>query len=120
VVDSDAYLLELLKYIHRNPIEAGMVDRLESYQWSSHKGYLSRSEKWSWLHKNYVLKIFSDNQNEALKSYRSFIRKEIPDEINRILGSKKWPSVIGTESFINWVKETFFIKKGMRRLENKD
>lgn len=111
VVDSDAYLLELLRYIHRNPIEGGMVDRLESYQWSSHKGYLSRSEKWNWLHKNYVLKIFSNNQNEALKGYRSFIRKEIPEEINRILGSKKWPSVIGTESFINWVKGTFFIEK---------
>ena len=37
--------------------------------------------------------------------------KEIPKEINRILGSRKWPSVIGNESFINWVKETFFIKK---------
>jgi putative transposase len=40
LVDSDVYLLELLRYIHRNPIEAGMFDRLGSYQWSSHKGYL--------------------------------------------------------------------------------
>ncbi len=111
LVDSDAYLLELLRYIHRNPVEAGMVDRLESYLWSSHKGYLSRSEKWNWLHKDYVLKIFSDKTNEALKRYRAFVDKEIPEEINRILGSKKWPSVIGKESFINWVKETFFIQK---------
>ena len=58
LVDSDAYLLELLRYIHRNPIEAGIVNRLDSFQWSSHKGYLSRSEKWNWLHKEYVLKIF--------------------------------------------------------------
>ena len=111
LVDSDAYLLELLRYIHRNPIEAGMVDRLESYQWSSYKGYLSRSEKWNWLHKKYVLKIFSNNKNEALKEYKSFVKKEIPEEINRILGSRKWPAVIGKESFINWVKDTFFIPK---------
>jgi putative transposase len=111
LVDSDVYLLELLRYIHRNPIEAGMVDRLGSYQWSSHKGYLSRSDKWKWLHKDYVLNIFSTKKNEALKRYRAFVNKEIPEEINRILGSRKWPSVIGNESFINWVKETFFIQK---------
>jgi len=111
LVDSDVYLLELIRYIHRNPIEAGMVDRVESYQWSSHKGYLSRSEKWNWLHKNYVLKMFSNNKNEALKEYKNFIKKEIPEEVNRILGSRRWPAVIGKESFINWVKETFFILK---------
>ena len=111
LVDSDAYLLELLRYIHRNPVEAGMVDRLESYQWSSHKGYLSRSEKWNWLHKDYVLKIFSNEINEALRRYRTFVNKEIPEEINRILGSKKWPSVIGKEGFINWVKDNFFVQK---------
>lgn len=113
LVDSDGYLLELLRYIHRNPIEAGMVDRLESYQWSSHKGYLSKSEKWNWLHKNYVLKMFSDkdNKNEAIKRYRNFVNKEIPEEINRILGSRKWPSVIGNESFIEWVKNIFFMQK---------
>jgi len=111
LVDSDVYLLELLRYIHRNPVEAGMVDRLESYQWSSHKGYLSRSEKWNWLHKDYVLKIFSNEINEALRRYRTFVNKEIPEEINRILGSKKWPSVIGKEGFINWVKDNFFVQK---------
>ncbi|MBW1769076.1 MAG: transposase [Deltaproteobacteria bacterium] len=111
LVDSDAYLLELLRYIHRNPIDAGMVDHLGSYPWSSHKGYLSRSEKWNWLHKNYVLKIFSNNKTEALKGYKSFVNKKTPEEINRILGSRKWPSVIGKDSFINWVKDTFFIQK---------
>jgi len=111
LIDSDAYLLELLRYIHRNPLEAGMVEDLDSYQWSSHKGYVSRAEKWNWLHKDYVLKMFSNRRNEAIKRYRDFVNKEIPEEINTILGSKKWPSVIGNESFINWVKETFFIQK---------
>ena len=95
LVNSDTYLLELLKYIHRNPIEAGMVDRVQSYQWSSHKRYLSRSEKWNWLHKHYVLKMFSDKKTEALKGYKSFVNKKIPEGIKRILGPKKWPSVKG-------------------------
>jgi len=111
LLDSDSYLLELIRYIHRNPLEAGMVISLESYPWSSHKGYLSRSDKWDWLHKDYVLKIFSNKNNEALKRYRAFVLKEVPEEINRILGSRKWPSVLGNEGFLEWVKKTFFIQK---------
>lgn len=111
LVDSDSYLLELLRYIHRNPLEAGIVDSLESYQWSSHKGYLSKSGKWNWLHKDYVLKMFSRNASEAIKTYRNFVRKGVPEEINRILGSGKWPAVLGKENFIDWVRNTFFLKK---------
>jgi len=40
--------------------------------------------------------------------YSRFVNKEIQEEINRILGSRKWPTVIGKESFIDWVKGTFF------------
>lgn len=31
LVDKDAYLLQLVRYIHRNPFEAGIVDNLDSY-----------------------------------------------------------------------------------------
>lgn len=36
LVDSDAYLLHLSKYIHLNPLSARMVDSLEQYEWSSY------------------------------------------------------------------------------------
>ena len=55
--------------------------------------------------------MFSDKKTEALKGYKSFVNKKIPEEIKRIPGSKKWPSVIGKESFINWIKDSFFIQK---------
>jgi len=59
LVDGDSYLLELLRYIHRNPLRMGVVKELGSYRWSSHKGFLSSSKKWSWLHKDYFLSMFS-------------------------------------------------------------
>lgn len=40
-----------------------------------------------------------------------FVNKEIPEEVNRILGSRKWSTVTGKESFIDWVKSTFFLQK---------
>ena len=51
LLDSDNYLTVLVRYIHRNPLRAGMVARLEDYVWTSHNGYLSKSSKWNWLNK---------------------------------------------------------------------
>lgn len=51
LVEPDSYALELVRYIHRNPLESGVVDNLQKYQWSSHKPYLSNAKKWNWLYK---------------------------------------------------------------------
>ena len=40
LVDTDNYLLELVRYIHRNPLRSGLVDKMDPYSWSSHRGYL--------------------------------------------------------------------------------
>ena len=38
-VEDDAYLMTVLRYIHRNPVKAGMADRPEEYAYSSFRGY---------------------------------------------------------------------------------
>lgn len=40
LVEKDAYLLELSRYIHLNPLRAGVVRRPEEYRWSSLPVYL--------------------------------------------------------------------------------
>jgi REP element-mobilizing transposase RayT len=45
LVDADSYLLELLRYIHRNPLRAGLVKSLDKYKTSSHKAYISSAKK---------------------------------------------------------------------------
>lgn len=42
LVDDDSYLLHLVRYIHLNPVKAGIVKEPEAYQWSSHRYYLGR------------------------------------------------------------------------------
>ena len=39
LVEADSYLLELLRYAHRNPLEAGLVKVLDKYPRVSHQGY---------------------------------------------------------------------------------
>lgn len=43
-VDSDAYLLTVIRYIHQNPVKAGLCEKPEDYPYSSWKEYLSQSE----------------------------------------------------------------------------
>ena len=43
-VDSDAYLLTVIRYIHQNPVKAGLCERPEDYPYSSWKEYLSQPE----------------------------------------------------------------------------
>ena len=111
IVDADSYLLELLRYIHRNPLKSGMVDDINKYAWSSHKAYLSRARKWDWVHKEYALSLFSNNSRESVNRYRQFVSKETPEEINRILAGKKLPVITGSQGFVDKIKELFFADK---------
>jgi len=81
------------------------------YNWSSHKAYLSGAKKWGWLHKKYILSLFSRNGGESIKRYKQFVSKETLEEINQILAKKKLPTVIGSKSFVDKIKELFFADK---------
>jgi len=110
-VDADSYLLELLRYIHRNPLEAGLVKDLNKYPWSSHKGYLSNAEKWNWLYRSFILQLFAKDRKEATNTYKKFVLMETPEEINRIFSQRKFPSMLGSERFVDKVKGRFFHEK---------
>ena len=111
LIDQDSYLLELIRYIHRNPFESGLEKAFGQYPWSSHKGYLSNAKKWDWLHKEFILSIFSKDRNSGIKLYKEFVLKENSEDIARILGRIRVPPVLGDERFMKRVKERFFNKK---------
>lgn len=116
VVESDSYALDLVRYIHRNPLDAGLVDNLQKYQWSTHEIYLSDSKKFKWLHKDYILKLFSKSKPESIRLYKKFVLKETPEEINQIFRRKKLPLVLGSKSFIDRIKDKFFNLKNYEEI----
>ena len=112
LVEAETYLLELLRYIHRNPLKAGLAERLDAYQWSSHKGYMSKAKKWDWLHKDFIFSMLSSDKKDQRRKYREFVSKVDSEEIERIFKGKKLPSLIGSARFIDWIKEKYFNHKG--------
>ncbi len=107
LLDSDNYLTVLVRYIHRNPLRAGMVGRLEDYAWSSHNGYLSKSSKWDWIDKEAFFELLTNVKSKRLKEYREFVGEEDSNDIVGVFSKMKTPSILGAEKFINWVKEKY-------------
>jgi hypothetical protein len=58
LVQNDAYLLQLSYYIHRNPVQAGMVKGISSYKWSSYRSYAYDDQVKKWLHTELLLAQF--------------------------------------------------------------
>jgi putative transposase len=116
LVEGDSYLQELLRYVHRNPLEAGMVKVLDKYQLSSHPGYMSNAKKWNWLYKDFILSLFAHEKALSRKLYRVFVSKETPEEINQIFGRKNLPSALGGQNFLDWVKGSFFPGKSHKEV----
>ena len=74
--DRDVYLLGLLQYIHRNPLRAKIVDRLDAYPWSSHHAYTGKNNPLSLVDIDQVLRMFSENKTRARMKYREFMAEK--------------------------------------------
>ena len=73
----DSYLLELVRYIHLNPLRAKLVaslSELDEYPYSGHSALLNRYPK-DWQDVDAVLKRFGDRKSPARKTYREFVAK---------------------------------------------
>lgn len=116
LVEEDSYLLELVRYIHRNPLRAVMVGKIDQYAWCSHPGYLSSADKWSWLHKDFILAMLAVDIKKRLKAYREFIAQGDSEEILQIFDKKKLPGILGEDEFVDWVKATFFEDKAHKQV----
>ena len=107
LVDADSYLLELVRYIHRNPLRAGIIKDLNQYVWSSHCGYLSDDQDWEWLHKEFVLGMLAKNRTVQIKKYRQFVEKQDAEQLLSFLEKTNVPSLLGGNKFVEWAKSKF-------------
>lgn len=73
LVDADNYLLALIRYIHFNPVRAGLVPSPDAYQWSSHRVYLGLEDR-EWVTTRVALDVLSSSRASAIEKYRAFMR----------------------------------------------
>lgn len=77
ICEDDPYLLELTRYIHLNPLRAGVVKgigELNRYAWSGHAAIMG-SVKREWQDVETVLAYFGKRRKEAVQRYEQFVRE---------------------------------------------
>jgi len=75
----DLYLLELVRYIHLNPLRAKLVSdlkQLEKYPYSGHSIILGKNKN-NWQNVDYVLRFFAYKASMARRLYRAFVKEGI-------------------------------------------
>lgn len=102
LVDTDNYLLQGSRYIHLNPVDAGMVKKPEDYHWSSCKYYLKSIEKPKWLYCNKILDFFS--KNNPTEDYHDFILQKEEMNLKDDLERKRISPILGSKYFMSDIK----------------
>lgn len=87
LVDKDCYLLQVSRYIHRNPLDLKSAQQLAQYPWSSYRRYIQSKKAPVWLNTQEILQAISQkNQRRIISSmwnrnwmkrWQYFIRKKI-------------------------------------------
>lgn len=103
LIDADTYLLELVRYIHNNPVRAAIVQSPQEFIWSSHKNYLDmEGKKNNWLTTSFVLKMFADNLRDAVALYNDFIQKGLNEKHREEFYKGRGKSqILGDDDFID-------------------
>ncbi len=120
LVQEDSYLIEVVRYIHNNPIKAKMVDRLSQFKWSSHKAYIGGKESISGLDVNFGLKYFSPRRRKAIELYKRFMVEQGGEAVEKFYNSKKQGSILGDSDFVERIKEKYILNYSFSDIEVKE
>ncbi|ABQ27188.1 REP-associated tyrosine transposase [Geotalea uraniireducens] len=115
LVELDEYAMELSRYIHLNPVRAGMVTRPEEYRWSSYNNYIGQGTAPTWLKMETILDYFGKKTKEAMKKYRTFVEDLLGKEYDSPFQNTFGAAVLGTAEFIEMVTSEHLSEKGVDR-----
>jgi hypothetical protein len=107
LVEGASHLLEVMRYIHRNPMNAGLATHLDEYLWSSHVGYLSSAKTWHWIFNEPLLAMLTSKKVREKETYLDYVSQVEPQEITAFYAMKKLSSMMGGDAFKEWVKNRF-------------
>lgn len=98
LVEKEAHLLELCRYVVLNPVRAKMVTHPRLWAWSSYRATVGETQGPAWLTTDWVLEQFGSRVGLAQGKYRSFVAEGRG-------GDSPWEQVtgqiyLGSEAFV--------------------
>ncbi len=116
-VQANSYLKVLVRYIHQNPLRAGLVDNLTDFGWSSHQAYLNGKPP-NWLTLDWVLSAFGQTPANARRQYVRFMGidcqpstlqqiRECMRDGHRVLGDDGFLTSLNLDKYPPAAQQTF-------------
>jgi REP element-mobilizing transposase RayT len=102
IVQKEAYLKELARYIVLNPVRAGMVSRAADWPWSSYRATIGEMACPEWLRRDWLLSAFATTEQAAVASYRGFVSEGIDQP--GPWGQLTHQVFLGSEAFVDTLR----------------
>lgn len=102
VIDVDSYLLELSRYIHLNPVRAGIAERPEGYPFSSYRAYIDPKHE-SLIFRDLLWSMLAQKGKDGPRNYRKFVETALTGGIDNPLEKAYGGVVLGGKRFVEEV-----------------
>jgi REP element-mobilizing transposase RayT len=107
IIDKDAYILELSRYIVLNPVRAGLVSSVEEWPWSSYRAMAGSQISEPFIHTDWLLGLFSDIKSQARRLYISFVNEGAV--VESPLKAAKGGLLVGSPSFVEKFRDALAV-----------
>jgi REP element-mobilizing transposase RayT len=108
-VEDEAYSLTVLRYIHQNPIKAGITKAMKEYKWSSYHEYISKQ---SIIDTELILEMFATERQTARQRFEIYM-SEVNEDVCLDYEDRHR---IGDEEILKLIEEKYKVKKGFFHL----
>ena len=115
LVEKDSYGEGLSRYIHLNPVRAGLVKNPSEYRWSSYRYYIGKEREPLWLTTALILGYLGSPGRSTYRRYREFVEEgiggKLEDPLRKVIAS----TFLGGEEFIRRMREEYLEGRKMDR-----
>jgi len=105
LVEDQGYWLEVSRYIHLNPVRAGIVKKPENWPWSSYGGYYRSRRRLDWVNYTRVLADYGGDTASSRQRYREFIEEGLGKKLDSPFGRAVHSLVLGSDAFVERIEQ---------------
>ncbi|MEI6352162.1 MAG: transposase [Verrucomicrobiota bacterium] len=125
LVEADSYAMELIRYVHLNPVRpknksasvpAERREALREYRWSSHQSYTGQTSAPGWLCLDW-LSYFGRTRRAAQREYEQFIESAFESVVECPWESLRMGLVLGGDALLERASGLLQAKTGTEEVE---
>ena len=116
LVESAGHDWELTRYVHLNPVRAGLAIAPEKFQWGSCRFYFNQKGAPEWLDWQRVLQMHGKTLGEARKEYAAYLLQGMQASHERPTDEAYASTVLGSSEFLSRIRELLLDRGSLREV----